>query len=145
MVKTKKKSKKVILAALLLILSIWCICVICLSSGKHAEKYDLYPTEKYTIRQVNTACRTIETFFYKHFKGCILLELRYNAEIEAKYSIDAAEYKEEGKDIIVILSTFQTNAIAEKINLVPNFTYSNWIWTLEKTPIGWKIIDCGCL
>lgn len=100
----------------------------------------------YSEELINKAFDVIEKEFAKNFSRCTLTELKYDEEVEnrfadliEKYSIEAEE------ELIVVLSTFETDSKGGDGSLNPNDTYTNWQWHLVRTEDeqNWKMIDWG--
>ena len=95
---------------------------------------------------INKAFDVIEKEFSKNFKGCTLTELRYDDEVENKFGDDLMRYAtEKDKELIVVLSTFETDRRGGDGSLNPNSTYTNWQWRLVRTEDmkSWELIDWG--
>ncbi len=133
-----KKAVAVVLALFLLLSSTGCV-------KKNAERVIGY-SALYNEILINEAFNTVEESFVKNFKGCILTELRYDEEVENKFADEIARYAtEEGKELIIVLSTFETGSKGVAGSLNRNETYANWQWHLERTEDkkGWNIVGSG--
>lgn len=100
----------------------------------------------YSESLINEAFDVIEKKFAKDFKGCTLTELRYDEDVENKFSEEIEKYhKENNQDLIVVLSTFDTDEKGGDGGVNPNATYTNWQWHLVKTKDkkNWEIISWG--
>lgn len=100
----------------------------------------------YSEKSINKAFDVIEKKFAKDFEGCILTELRYDEDVESRFEEEIEKYhKENNQDLIVVLSTFDTDEKGGDGGFNPNDTYTNWQWYLVKTADkkSWKIINWG--
>ena len=100
----------------------------------------------YSESLINEAFDVIEKKFAKDFKGCTLTELRYDEDVENRFSEEIEKYhKENNQDLIVVLSTFDTDEKGGDGGFNPNDTYANWQWYLVKTADkkSWEIINWG--
>ena len=64
----------------------------------------------YDENSINEAFDVIEKKFAKNFEGCTLTELRYDEDVENKFAEEIEKYhKENNQELIVVLSTFDTD------------------------------------
>ena len=95
---------------------------------------------------INEACSVVEQKFAKEFEGCTLTELRYDEEVENRFVDEIAWYAtEENQELIVLLSTFNTDEKAADGGFNPNDTYTSFQWHLVRTADkkSWEIIGWG--
>ena len=100
----------------------------------------------YSEDLINQACDIVEKEFANEFEGCTLTELRYDEDIENKFADEIMRYaKENNQELIVLLSTFETDGKGGDGGFNPNDTYTNWQWHLIRTEDknGWEIITWG--
>ena len=100
----------------------------------------------YGENSIKEAFDVIEKKFAKDFKGCTLAELRYDEDVENRFSEEIEKYhKENNQELIVVLSTFDTDEKGGDGEVNPNATYTNWQWHLVKTKDkkNWEIISWG--
>ena len=100
----------------------------------------------YDENSINEAFDVIEKKFAKNFEGCTLTELRYDEDVENKLAEEIEKYhKENNQELIVVLSTFDTDEKGGDGEVNPNATYTNWQWHLVKTKDkkNWEIISWG--
>ena len=100
----------------------------------------------YDETSINEACDVIEKKFAKDFEGCTLTELRYDDDVENRFTEEIEKYhKENNQELIVVLSTFDTDEKGGDGGFNPNDTYADWQWHLVKTADkkSWKIINWG--
>ena len=100
----------------------------------------------YGENSINEAFDVIEKKFAKDFEGCTLTELRYDKDVENRFAEEIEKYhKENNQELIVVLSTFNTDEKGGDGSFNSNDTYDNWQWYLVKTADkkSWKIINCG--
>ena len=95
---------------------------------------------------INEACKVVEQKFANEFEGCTLTELRYDEEVENRFADEIARYAtEENQELIVLLSTFNTDEKGGDGSFNPNDTYTNFQWHLVRTADkkSWEIISWG--
>ena len=100
----------------------------------------------YDESSINKAFDVIEKKFAKDFEGCTLTELRYDEDVENRFAEEIEKYREENdQELIVVLSTFDTDEKGGDGGFNPNDTYTNWQWLLVKTADkkSWEIIGWG--
>ena len=100
----------------------------------------------YEENSINEAFDLIEKKFAKDFEGCTLTELRYDEDVENRFAEEIEKYhKENNQELIVVLSTFDTDEKGVDDGFYPNDTYTNWQWHLVKTADkkSWDIINWG--
>ena len=100
----------------------------------------------YGENSINEAFDVIEKKFAKDFEGCTLTELRYDKDVENRFAEEIEKYhKENNQELIVVLSTFNTDEKGGDGSFNSNDTYNNWQWYLVKTADkkSWKIINWG--
>lgn len=100
----------------------------------------------YGENSINEAFDVIEKKFAKDFEGCTLTELRYDKDVENGFAEEIEKYhKENNQELIVVLSTFNTDEKGGDGSFNSNDTYDNWQWYLVKTADkkSWKIINWG--
>mgnify|MGYP001717918120 FL=1 len=100
----------------------------------------------YGENSINEAFDVIEKKFAKDFEGCTLTELRYDEDVENRFAEEIEKYhKENNQELIVVLSTFDTDEKGGDGGFNPNDTYANWQWYLVKTADkkSWEIINWG--
>ena len=100
----------------------------------------------YDDKLINEACRVVENKFAEEFEGCTLTELRYDVDVENRFAEEIERYhKEKNQELIVLLSTFDTDGKGGDGSLNPNDTYTNWQWHLVRTADknSWEIITWG--
>ena len=100
----------------------------------------------YGENSINEAFDVIEKKFAKDFEGCTLTELRYDKDVENRFAEEIEKYhKENNQELIVVLSTFDTDEKGGDGGFNPNDTYDNWQWYLVKTTDkkSWEIVNWG--
>ena len=100
----------------------------------------------YGENSINEAFDVIEKKFAKDFEGCTLTELRYDKDVENRFAEEIEKYhKENNQELIVVLSTFNTDEKGGDGSFNSNDTYDNWQWYLVKTADkkSGKIINWG--
>lgn len=100
----------------------------------------------YGDESIDAAFDAVERKFSEGFAGCELLELRYDAEVENKYADEATRYwQQHGQELLIVESSFRTDASVAGSGFDPNHTYNRWQWRLVRTQddAGWKVVDWG--
>ena len=100
----------------------------------------------YGENSINEAFDVIEKKFAKDFEGCTLTELCYDEDVENRFAEEIEKYrKENNQELIVVLSTFDTDEKGGDGGFNPNDTYADWQWHLVKTADkkSWEIINWG--
>ena len=100
----------------------------------------------YDENSINEAFDVIEKKFSKDFEGCTLTELRYDEDVENRFAEEIEKYhKENNQELIVVLSTFDTDEKGGDGGFDPNDTYADWQWHLVKTADkkSWEMINWG--
>ena len=100
----------------------------------------------YGENSINEAFDVREKKFAKDFEDCTLTELRYDEDVENRFAEEIEKYhKENNQELIVVLSTFDTDEKGGDGGFNPNDTYVNWQWYLVKTAEkkSWEIINRG--
>ena len=97
----------------------------------------------YSQEDISLAISTITKEFKAGWSGCTLTEI-YNAgdDVSAEYQDWAERYNAD--EVIVLLSSFDTDSPAGNSGLNSDFTYKNWNWILVRTSgSDWKHVDHG--
>lgn len=99
-------------------------------------KIDIGDSEKYSTAERREASNVIKKYFHKKYKGCKLLELKYDEEYMDVFY--------EGENVIVFSSTFYTRWNV-KLPWLPNEEHSCWRFSVkynEETE-RWEVISAG--
>ncbi len=107
-----------------------------------AAQRHILDTGDFSKSEVRQAMSLVSRYFSWHFDGCTLQELRYDAEESAPK--EAGWSTELGSEVIVLHSTFETDARGLDGSLNPNSTYKNYQWILVKNALGlWDLESWG--
>lgn len=99
-------------------------------------------SQKYSEKEISKAMDAAERYFRKHFEGCTLLELTYDAKWQAEELEWAQKYGTD--DAIIITSSFYVAPDGGDGSLNQDYTYRNWKWILARDGNGaWKHKDHG--
>lgn len=100
-------------------------------------------SEIYSQEDIDLAVNTIINEFEAEWSGCTLTEIYYSGDdVSAEHQDWAGRYNAD--EVIVLLSTFNTDSPAGNSGLNSDFTYKNWCWILVRTIGGeWKHVDHG--
>ena len=142
--------KKKIMIASLTILTIGVVVTILVMNGNRGNVSAVNRIVGYSAlydeNLINKACDVVEKEFEKEFEGCTLTELRYDIDVENRFAEEIERYhKEKNQELIVLLSTFNTDEKGGDGGFNPNDTYTNWQWHLVRTADKkiWGIVGRG--
>ncbi len=95
----------------------------------------------YSEREIKSAMSVVTRKFRSGFRGCVLLELRFDEEKTLRETERRAEKGDTG-EILVLSSKFYAGK--SDGSLTPGMTYEGWTWELEKTGLGgWELTNYG--
>ena len=117
---------------------------LCACGGKVSDvKTHDVASEIYSQEDISLAINTITKEFKAGWSGCTLTEIYYAGDdVSAEYQDWAERYNAD--EVIVLLSSFDTDSPAGNSGLNSDFTYKNWNWILVRTASGeWKHVDHG--
>ena len=142
-----KKKGIIAIGAILVILVVGTVLVLTGNKGNVSNVNRVVGySALYGDNLINEACRVVEQKFADEFEGCTLTELRYDEEVENRFAEEIEKYhKENNQELIVLLSTFNTDEKGGDGGFNPNDTYTNWQWHLVRTADkkSWEIISWG--
>ena len=142
-----KKKSIIVICAVLVILVLAAVLVLTGNRGNVSNVNRVVGySALYGENSINEAFDVIEKKFAKDFEGCTLTELRYDKDVENRFAEEIEKYhKENNQELIVVLSTFNTDEKGGDGSFNSNDTYDNWQWYLVKTADkkSWKIINWG--
>ena len=142
-----KKKSVIAICAVLVILVLAAVLVLTGNRGNISNVNRVVGySALYGENSINEAFDVIEKKFAKDFEGCTLTELRYDKDVENRFAEEIEKYhKENNQELIVVLSTFNTDEKGGDGSFNSNDTYDNWQWYLVKTADkkSWKIINWG--
>lgn len=131
-----------------LISVLFCITLLFILSACGGGKTDgvtipFVESEIYSQEDIDLAVNTIINEFEAEWSGCTLTEIYYSGDdVSAEHQDWAGRYNAD--EVIVLLSTFNTDSPAGNSGLNSDFTYKNWCWILVRTIGGeWKHVDHG--
>lgn len=106
------------------------------SAGEDPIESDIHNQEDYR----EAVAAALE--YFNNFEGCYMSEIKYAGDDETKAE---AEYQKcDPKDVIVLISTFETGDNGGDGSLEPNKTYSDYKWIIMRDEDGtWKHKDHG--
>ena len=142
-----KKKGIIAIGAILVILVVGTVLVLTGNKGNVSNVNRVVGySALYGDNLINEACRVVEQKFADEFEGCTLTELRYDEEVENRFAEEIEKYhKENNQELIVLLSTFNTDEKGGDGSFNPNDTYTNFQWHLVRTADkkSWEIISWG--
>ena len=100
----------------------------------------------YDEELINKAFDTVEDKFASDFKGCTLMELRYDKEVENKFVDEMQQYKTlHNRELMIVLSDFVTDRSAGDLGMIPNEIYKDWSWSLVQVDNRqcWEVVEGG--
>lgn len=133
---------KKLISVILCVLLLFGLCA-CNRRKTDDVKMPFVESEIYSQEDISLAITTITQEFDKEWSGCTLTEIYYAGDdVSAEYR-DWAE-RHNADEVIVLLSSFDTDSPAGNSGLNSDFTYKNWNWILVRTAGGeWKHVDHG--
>ena len=129
--------KKKILVCVLTVVLLFSGC------GGHTLAADRVMGEStlYNKAEITRAMNVVTRKFHSGFRGCVLLELRYDEEKTLR-EIERRTENGETDEVMVLSSTFYAGR--SDGSLTPGMTYEGWTWELTKTGLGsWKLTNYG--
>lgn len=101
----------------------------------------------YSQEDISSAIETIKKEFKADWKGCTLTEIYYAGDERTKDETEYYLVKEkvyDADELIVLLSSFDTDYHGGDGSLNQNDTYDSWNWILVRTNGDkWKHVDHG--
>ena len=115
----------------------------CIGGKTEGVTIPFVESETYSQEDIASAVNTIIKEFKVGWSGCTLTEIYYAGDdVSAEHQDWADRYNAD--EVIVLLSTFDTDSPAGNSGLNSDFTYKNWNWILVRTSGGeWKHVDHG--
>jgi len=117
----------------------------CKTSGGNISNVKIKDVEstKYSKEDIYAAIDTIIKEFEKDWDGCTLKEIYYAGDETSSNHQDWAK-RNNKKETIVLLSTFEVDSSGGDQSLNPNETYNNWNWILVRNKgENWIHVDHG--
>ena len=133
---------KKLASVIILFLLIFSLCA-CNGGKTDGVTIPFVDSETYSQEDIDSAVNTIIKEFKAGWSGCTLTEIYYAGDdVSAEYQDWAERYNAD--EVIVLLSSFDTDSRARNNGLNSDFTYKNWNWILVRTSGGdWKHVDHG--
>ena len=106
-----KKKSIIVICAVLVISGVATVLVLTGNRGNVSNvKRVVGYSALYGENSIKEAFDVIEKKFAKDFEGCTLTELRYDEDVENRFAEEIEKYhKENNQELIVVLSTFDTD------------------------------------
>ncbi len=143
----KKKSISAVITAVFVICIVSIVIVVLGNKGNTSNVSRVVGYSAwYSDELIHKAFDIIENKFADEFEGCTLIELRYDDKVENKFAEEMMKYDtENNQELIVVISSFSTDAKGGDGSFSPNKTYENWQWHLVRTADkkSWEIISWG--
>ena len=100
-------------------------------------------SEIYSRKDIKTAIDVIKEEFESEWSGCTLTDIYYAGDkVSQEYKEWAERY--DADEVIVLLSSFDTDAVGIDGSLNPCQTYADWMWILVRTNNEeWQHVDHG--
>ena len=99
----------------------------------------------YSDNEINLAIKAAEDYFEEEFYGCTLTDITYVGDNESLY--ETSYRKNNGFDydeMIVLMSSFNTDSFGGDGSLEPDSTYNGWNWIMGRKYGGeWEHVDHG--
>lgn len=130
-----------------LIRIIACMLLVLLTAGCRGNVSDVkvleYKSDIYSEEEIEEAIEVVKKYFRSEFSGCTLTEITYAGDDKISSYEDRAT-RNDGDEVIVLISSFDVDASGGDGSLNPNSTYSNWSWILvRKNGENWQHVDHG--
>lgn len=130
-----------------LIRIIVCMLLVLLTAGCRGNVSDVkvleYKSDIYSEEEIEEAIEVVKKCFRLEFSGCTLTEITYAGDDKISSYEDWAT-RNDGDEVIVLISSFDVDASGGDGSLNPNSTYSNWSWILvRKNGENWQHVDHG--
>ena len=135
------RKKLVILPLLVLLLGLLCACGAVPDGDTSSVERVIQGNTLYSEDEIGSAMDLVEQTFHQEFKGCKLLNLRYDEERSRQ---EAEYWLEEADEAIVLLSDFHVSANGGDGSLNQNSDYPDWSWILlRKNGGAWTLRTWG--
>ena len=130
-----------------LIRIIACMLLVFLTAGCRGDVSNVkvleYKSDIYSEEEIEEAIEVVKKYFRSEFSGCTLTEITYAGDDKISSYEDWAT-RNDGDEVIVLISSFDVDASGGDGSLNPNSTYSNWNWILvRKNGEKWQHVDHG--
>lgn len=130
-----------------LIRIIACMLLVFLTAGCRGDVSNVkvleYKSDIYSEEEIEEAIEVVKKYFRSEFSGCTLTEITYAGDDKISSYEDWAT-RNDGDEVIVLISSFDVDASGGDGSLNPNSTYSNWNWILvRKNGENWQHVDHG--
>ena len=130
-----------------LIRIIVCMLLVLLTAGCRGNVSDVkvleYESDIYSEEEIEEAIEVVKKYFRSEFSGCTLTEITYAGDDKISSYEDWAT-RNDGDEVIVLISSFDVDASGGDGSLNPNSTYSNWSWILaRRNGEKWQHVDHG--
>ena len=130
-----------------LIRIIACMLLVFLTAGCRGDVSNVkvleYKSDIYSEEEIEEAIEVVKKYFRSEFSGCTLTEITYAGDDKISSYEDWAT-RNDGDEVIVLISSFDVDASGGDGSLNPNSTSSNWNWILvRKNGENWQHVDHG--
>lgn len=112
---------------------------------RHGDVYGVLSqfvaSDMYTQEDIASASDAVKEYFNAEFEGYTMTELYYAGDERSKTE---AEYYEDGRLVMVFVSSFYTLEEGGDGSFAADTVYNGWSWTLAKDENGkWGVINYG--
>ena len=133
----------------IVILTVLAVLVTGLAAGKYlsgaGDVRDVKRIEAectlYTRADLETAMDIVEKTFWKEYRGCKLLSIRYD-EVETLAEIERQRERAGELKLLILVSDYQIGERSE-MTWDRGKTYHDWKWILRNDGDGWKLVNWG--
>lgn len=135
--KSIKTSRIILIISAFLIILVCAIIGIKITGHGDVSQVNTYytVTDNHSAREIEATMKAVKRKFRAGFNGCTLTDLWYEGDsMAAAEDSWAAQY--DSQEVIVLLSSFQTNSSGGDGSLEPNAEYTNYQWVLVKNALG---------
>lgn len=124
-----------------------CFLLVLLTAGCRGDVSNVkvleYKSDIYSEEEIKEAIEAVKKYFRSEFSGCTLTEITYAGDDKIS-SYEEWATRNDGDEVIVLISSFDVDASGGDGSLNPNSTYSNWSWILaRRNGEKWKHVDHG--
>lgn len=124
-----------------------CFLLVLLTAGCRGDVSNVkvleYKSDIYSEEEIKEAIEAVKKYFRSEFSGCTLTEITYAGDDKIS-SYEEWATRNDGDEVIVLISSFDVDSSGGDGSLNPNSTYSNWSWILvRRNGENWQHVDHG--
>ena len=124
-----------------------CFLLVLLTAGCRGDVSNVkvleYKSNIYSEEEIKEAIEAVKKYFRSEFSRCTLTEITYAGDDKIS-SYEEWATRNDGDEVIVLISSFDVDSSGGDGSLNPNSTYSNWSWILvRRNGENWQHVDHG--